>query len=347
MRGWQCARHRWLAVLAAAAIPIVLVSVVAAQNGEESDAESPWNYIPVHGETPDHSAMLTDPFTTAQEVTATCLICHPAVAASLLTTSHWTWISGTRIGPDGTELPYGKLNAINNFCISVVSNWGRCAECHISYGWDSADFDFTNSENIDCLVCHDTTGTYHKSKTDAGYPEADVDLLAVAQSVGRPGRQACGSCHFYGGGGDAVKHGDMSSTLADPSEDIDVHMGRFDLLCQDCHRTEDHQISGRLPMLSNDLGADVRCESCHGEAPHSIFRINAHCRSVACQSCHIPSFAPEVPTRLEWDWSTAGLTEAADEREWDRKKGSFVSGTDVVPEYRWWNGEMAVYLPGQ
>ena len=36
-----------------------------------------------------------------------------------------------------------------------------------------------------------------------------VDLRLAAVSVGRPTITNCGSCHFYGGGGNNVKHGDL------------------------------------------------------------------------------------------------------------------------------------------
>jgi mono/diheme cytochrome c family protein len=38
------------------------------------------------------------------------------------------------------------------------------------------------------------------------------DLTQIAQHVGKPGRANCGACHFSGGGGDAVKHGDLDSS---------------------------------------------------------------------------------------------------------------------------------------
>ena len=34
----------------------------------------------------------------------------------------------------------------------------------------SENFDATVEENVDCLVCHDTTGTYKKFPTAAGHP---------------------------------------------------------------------------------------------------------------------------------------------------------------------------------
>jgi hypothetical protein len=73
---------------------------------------------------------------------------------------------------------------INNFCINLNGNWPRCTSCHIGYGWKDANFDFKDPGKIDCLVCHDTTGTYKKIPTGAGFPKKDVDLLKVAQERG-------------------------------------------------------------------------------------------------------------------------------------------------------------------
>ncbi|PHQ95640.1 MAG: hypothetical protein COB39_12730 [Marinosulfonomonas sp.] len=43
-------------------------------------------------------------------------------------------------------------------------------------------------------------------KTITGAKAWAVDLKKAAQSVGMPGRENCGNCHFYGGGGDNMKH---------------------------------------------------------------------------------------------------------------------------------------------
>ena len=53
------------------------------------------------------------------------------------------------------------------------------------------------------------------------------------------------------------------------------------------------------------------CESCHGHAPHppglSGFKLNDHTDRVACETCHIPTFARGgVATKVSWDWRTAG-----------------------------------------
>ncbi len=34
-----------------------------------------------------------------------------------------------------------------------------------------------------------------------------------------------GTCLFFSGGGDGVKHGDMDSSLMKPNKELDVHMG--------------------------------------------------------------------------------------------------------------------------
>lgn len=120
---------------------------------------------------------------------------------------------------------------------------------------------------IDCLVCHDRTGTYKKTPTAAGMPDPDVDLVAVAKSVGRTSRKTCGDCHFNGGGGEAVKHADLSRQLLHPDRNCDVHMGGFDFQCSECHLTRNHKIAGRsssVPVVEGSMS----CTNCHSDTPH-------------------------------------------------------------------------------
>lgn len=65
----------------------------------------------------------------------------------------------------------------------------------------------------------------------------------MAQNVGPTSAETCGSCHFYGGGGDNVKHGDLSSALVDTALALDVHMAAdgADLGCTDCHVGSAHR----------------------------------------------------------------------------------------------------------
>lgn len=258
--------------------------------------------------------------------------------------------------------------------MNIQSNEARCTSCHAGYGWkDTATFDFSDPHKIDCLVCHEQTGTYKKFPAGAGYP-ADKetffpgdgetyyppDWKAVAQSVGRPTRANCGTCHFYGGGGDGVKHGDLDSSMFKPAKALDVHMGvdgqNFD--CVRCHTTAAHDIAGRIysnpaaterkSLLEDDQIPRIMCESCHSAAPHKAnAKANDHTDKVACQSCHIPEFARALPTKMSWDWSTAGRLKDGKpvkvkgplgKESYNGQKGDFVWAMNVAPEYFWFNG---------
>ena len=58
-------------------------------------------------------------------------------------------------------------------------------------------------------------------------------------SVRATTRENCGKCHFDGGGGNGVKHGDLDESLYFPQRTLDVHMGgKHNLQCSDCHVTQ-------------------------------------------------------------------------------------------------------------
>jgi len=299
-----------------------------------------------------HADMLQGPFKTGQEVTEACLQCHDQQAKDFMKTVHWTWQEKQTI-PGKGELSIGKINLLNNFCIALPANWPRCTSCHAGYGWKDAAFKFDDPQNVDCLVCHDTTGTYVKSPAGAGNPDPKVDLVKVAQNVGKPTRQNCGSCHFFGGGGDHVKHGDLDSSMLNPSREIDVHMAaaKPDMACQDCHKTKDHAIPGESLAVSLGQGMRVACTDCHGAAPHKIPTYNKHTARVACETCHIPAFAKGLPTKVWWDWSKAGEARPESKDRYGLEtymkiKGEFRWEKDIVPTYLWYNGEAARYLLG-
>jgi octaheme c-type cytochrome (tetrathionate reductase family) len=262
----------------------------------------------------------------------------------------------------------------------IKSNEARCTSCHAGYGWRDKSFDFDSERRVDCLVCHEQTGTYEKFPTGAGHPAKEPkrfggklyrppDWNKVAQSVARPDRENCGSCHFYGGGGDGVKHGDLDSSLLHPSPELDVHMtaqeGGPDFDCVRCHTTTKHHIDGRcykIPaarerksLLEDDKVSRITCVSCHTATPHEQgHKANDHTDRVACQSCHIPRYARKKPTKMFWDWSAAGrhaedgsvLVKKGDlgKPVYHTKKGRFRWAKDVVPNYFWFNGTMEYHL---
>lgn len=334
----------WLVgLISTLALIVVPLLIFIPRQGEAAD--SPGQHLPVRPPHTDHSALLPGPYSSGSEVTQTCLECHPLAADQVMGTTHWTWESEPyQFDRLDQQVTLGKATSLNNFCIGVQSNWPDCTSCHIGYGWADESFDFSEASNVDCLICHADSGTYAKSTS--GYPAEAVDLAVAAQSVGWPTSENCGGCHFNGGGGNAVKHGDMDQHLYFPTAELDVHMGGQGMVCTDCHQTDEHAISGR--MISINLGNEnqVSCIDCHSAEPHADQRLDAHTDSVACQTCHIPEFAVTDPTKVYWDWSTAGQDRIEDVHEFLRIKGSFIYEDHVQPEYYWFSGTRDRYLLG-
>lgn len=338
--------------------------------------------------TADHSKFdaLKKNFKSGPEVTKACLTCHTEAAKQVHSTKHWTW---EFLNP-ATKQRLGKKNVVNNFCTSVTSNQTFCSACHVGYGWKDDKFDFTSENNVDCVVCHDTTGKYKKLPGLSGHPNYKkmewpphsgrfreaTDLKTIAQSVGKTSRSTCGTCHFYGGGGDAVKHGDLDSSLKQPKKYLDVHMDAdgLDFSCGKCHISDSHEVSGSryAPTAVDENGVLVRgakgdrnpttCVACHGKAPHppgtdAVEKLNSHTDKIACQTCHIPAYARgKKATKMTWDWSTAGKLDEKGQRIrtrgsdgnviYDSKKGDFTFERYVIPEYVWFNGEVKFTLFG-
>lgn len=348
------------------------------------------------GSTADHTTMteLEGPFKSGEEVTQACLKCHANASKQVMETRHWTW---DYKNPD-TGQQLGKKTMLNGFCIGDKSNEAFCNACHIGYGWKDQNFDFGSEKNVDCLACHNS-GQYVKVPGLAGHPAYEpveyppksgkfvgpVDLARVAAHIGATRKENCGACHYYGGGGDGVKHGDLDSSLNNPPRSLDVHMSKDgeNFTCSTCHQAEGHKLAGSRisPTAADPHGPITRgkkdsgrnpstCQACHGDAPHrpvagkpDAIRVNnpemlnTHARKLACQTCHIPEFARGgVSTKMAWDWSSAGKMDAEgkpfqkkDEHGhviYDSKKGDFKLGQHVVPEYVWFNGKVTYTLLG-
>ncbi|HET9932223.1 MAG TPA: tetrathionate reductase family octaheme c-type cytochrome [Polyangiaceae bacterium] len=335
-------RHYALAFSGPFAVLAAIAGTVAAAHREERRDQAPG-----FRERPrahfDHTPVIPAHFASPQAVTRKCLECHPD-AAAVMKTSHWLWLGPeSKIAGREGKQRIGKKNVLNNFCISTRGNERACTKCHAGYGWEDASFDFSKTENVDCLVCHEHSGVYVKGT--AGLPTKDSDLAIAARSVGMPSRENCLGCHAYGGGGQAVKHGDLDSSLLHPFADQDVHLGKHRLDCIDCHRAPKHQLRGRAFSVSAEDSNGVRCNDCHANVRHRDTRIEAHLASLACQSCHVPNFARTVPTKATWDWSQAGDGQRRDDpHHYLKIKGEFTYEQDVVPEYRWFNLTVARYL---
>ncbi|MFO1281513.1 MAG: tetrathionate reductase family octaheme c-type cytochrome [Burkholderiales bacterium] len=379
----RIARAARVAVLAWSAGAIGAMAQMAPAAGTAAPAPAAQKVAAVSTSTADHTKFkeLQRDFKSGPEVTKACLACHTEAAKQVHKTKHWTW---DFLNPDNGQR-LGKKNVINNFCTAVPSNYTFCTACHIGYDWKDANYDFTAEEKVDCLVCHDRTGTYKKLPGLAGHPAYQemefppksgrkvkpADLSKIAQNIGRTSRATCGACHFFGGGGDGVKHGDLDSSMTNPPRYLDVHMDAkgLNFSCGTCHQTSGHEIPGSryTPTAFDTKGAQLRgkveprnaatCQSCHGQTPHtSEPKLNSHTDKVACQTCHIPQYARGgVSTKMSWDWSTAGrivdgkpvvLKDSAGRDSYDSKKGDFTYDSHVVPEYLWFNGKVTYTLLG-
>jgi octaheme c-type cytochrome (tetrathionate reductase family) len=297
------------------------------------------------------------------EGTESCLMCHQKEGQAALQMGHFKWENKTNqiVGLEGES--HGKQDLLNNFCIAIPSNEGRCTQCHAGIGYADDTFDFENPANVDCLVCHDQSGTYSKAPTTAGAPPPSVDLNVVAQSISlgaTPTRKNCIGCHAKAGGGDNVKHGDISMDLLATTREYDVHMGTdgANLQCVACHGANhdpddgdyNHGMAGMSTHSVNE-GEMKQCADCHGgqDAIHAdtpavaLFDKGWHER-LACQVCHIPAIARKTSTKVEWYWADAGqdktppIDPATGRPTYNKKKGTFVWKNNVRPVLRYSNG---------
>ena len=318
--------------------------------------------------TVDHSRIeaLKKDFRSGPEVTQACISCHTEAGDQFYQTIHWTW----KAYKDDKGHQFGKGgDSINNFCISADRMQDKgCLSCHPGWG--------KKTEAVNCLNCHgqkqinweesfEDLGAFAESDDPEEQEIADEirgNIQAAVQSVIRPERQNCGGCHFKGGGGDGVKHGDLDTSLTKPNKTLDVHMGTDgrNFKCTRCHSTTMHNIAGRVytrpaatdrkSLIEDDLATKITCESCHSSSPHkSESKANDHTDKVACQSCHIPMFARVNPTKMSWDWSQSGKTKdgkpytTEDEfgkHDYMTIKGQFKWAKNVKPEYFWYNGSI-------
>lgn len=297
---------------------------------------------------------LVGPFADGPAVTEVCISCHLEDAQHVMATPHYQW-KGPTPGLEGhtTGAEIGKKNLINNFCVSIPGNEARCSQCHAGYGYSAADFDFTDETKVDCLVCHaDPASGYKKAAKTAGNVEEGVDLLLAARSVGPSKVGNCGSCHFGAGGGDNVKKGDIGSALATATPAVDVHMGNG-MACSNCHADENHTILGQGVHLPTTMGR-LACEDCHTDTPHEMSILDEHALDIACQTCHVPAFSRQQPTKMWWDWSSAGnktrgtdgietttLEDGTVVQSYNYQKGDFVWEKNVKPKLAWYDGRVS------
>jgi len=311
---------------------------------------------------------------------STCIACHPAAATDMLGSLHMKWAGPT---PDVTNAGgkvLGKgIGGINTFCTYAMSSRSACFNCHVRADGNAPHAATAN--DVDCLMCH--SDTYQRKFTlDTANPitvtnvlgtaktyyaalqEADGDyvtvpdfalmpagttMVDVARNVQRPTKKSCLRCHAKAGGSDWAKRGDMGVNSAAPTVDQDFHMAATgaNLSCTSCHKATSHKIGGRGIDLRQTEGTKPACTNCHSTAPHVNATTNRHAAGrVACQVCHIRTFAKGGATEMSRDWSVPTWNAA-----FCNGQGGFIGEeikvANAKPEYVWFSGTSYVYNVGE
>lgn len=289
---------------------------------------------------------------------ATCLPCHANQAKAVHGSVHYQWNGAS---PDISNHPVsgGKnAGAINAYCINTLGNWNGCSACHVGRGAKpTAIADQAQLENIDCLLCHQEK--YKRVKVNGVFqPDTanmTVTMNQAVQTLHKPTRATCLQCHAKAGGGDAVKRGDIAlAHTATSDRNYDVHMATTgaNLTCQGCHVTSDHKIPGRGSDLRPSEGSlEVSCSTsqCHSNktatSGHATIGINKHLGRLACQTCHIKTYARNAADTVASEATETFRT--WQQNRFDAAKNQYhpaaTLANDLKPEYFFWNGTSWAY----
>ena len=284
----------------------------------------------------DHAALIGEAFTGP----AQCQTCHPGKIAEVQADTHYKFEStipeGYQYDHDGNPVTFtrsGKLWKLCGFPTAFpAANWlgklvdleetdyvdkpGGCGKCHVGIG--EKPFTMTGndepqaseSENVDCLICHAATYTRrHYIVKEGGEPVLNAlgspVVLTVpkndgvldwsvytdaAKTVGQTSSATCLRCHDAPGGGkmqlDDNNFGSFKRGEIYGPGDVHADVG---LTCSDCHYSSNHTYKR---ALNNDLTAHTNaldhemCLDCHGDEPHEDATYNSHTATISCTTCH-------------------------------------------------------------
>ena len=316
---------------------------------------------------------------------ATCIACHLTEAEQMFGSVHYQQTGPTPNVPNIDGNAGKSERAFNTYCGTPLSSrHSTCSACHVGNGRkQSSQMTPEQLANIDCLMCHqdqyrrvpagpfetipvlgqsgqpstiqapveDATGFDYKPDE----ANMTISILKAARSVHRPTRASCLRCHAGASGSDGGKRGDLSSVTANPPLSSDYHMSPQgeNLVCADCHSAGNHRVRGRgLDLRPNDVPDRFTCETCHGVHPHGDYnrfdgtRRDTHADRVSCQACHIPTFAKDISTEMERDWTSPYFSPAACSGQGGWKPEE-TRASNVIPSYRWFDGTSLVYALGQ
>jgi hypothetical protein len=297
-----------------------------------------------------------------------CLVCHDNGEAGghydeVFNSTHYQWVGMAQDMVNQPGSLQGKLtNAVNSYCINIEGNWPICGSCHAGRGIKPGEGD--TKANVDCLVCHNVDYALSRVRLTDGSmgPPAGTDqatLDGYVRNIAPPTRANCLKCHANAGGGDGVKRGDLSMALignADAYFDVHMNPAGPDLQCQDCHVFQNHLVIGKgsdlRPTDDPSRGSEIACTTCHTGFDSGNGHAGAGRRSepdrhvgrVACQSCHIPTYA-KVATEVHRDWRYHHDGTPADGFAAPGHP-EVVKASNLIPQLRFWNRASDNYLMG-
>jgi predicted CXXCH cytochrome family protein len=294
---------------------------------------------------------------------ASCQQCHKSKFTDMAGAAHYKWEGAyTQINNKAATTVGGKLNsAVNAYCINIMGNWNGCGACHVGLGAKPGTVADATA-NIDCFICHSDTYKRVRNAT-TGLFEPDlanmtVTMNQVVQGAQFPTRNACLKCHAKGGGGDALKRGDLAlinGTTNDRNYDVHMATTGANLACQRCHTMTNHHVAGRgSDLRPKDSTVAVNCSStkCHSSktsvtSSHTTYDTSHHVGRVACQACHIPVYGKKAADAVFN--STTGFGDQATEydRTWvtpewsvanNRWEPTVHKANNLKPVYAFFNG---------
>ena len=290
-------------------------------------------------------------FNTPRDVVIKCLECHRLIAGEVLQSTHWTWKRTRTV--NGKQIMYGKKDSLAGFAIDIASNPTRCLKCHISNEPGTDVFTTAEEADVDCLVCHDSTGRYAGWRRGKGLTQGDFEV--IARNVGKPTPKNCMTCHFADCGLTDSTHADENGHWRGNIFENDVHMApkANSLSCQGCHvQSGSHSFSRSMVNESNLTERGDGCSSCHTGSPHSLDTLNSHSAKISCRTCHIPTYANDAPAIISWNWLLSGKIDPAfqaisGQTSYLQDKNGFTTSRKIRPVYLWDDGSDAVYARGQ
>jgi Cytochrome c bacterial len=292
-----------------------------------------------------------------------CQKCHKSKFTDVAGAAHYKWEGAyTQISNKSTNTVGGKLNtAMNAYCINILGNWNGCGACHIGLGAKPAST-VTAINNIDCFICHSDSYKRVRNAT-TGLFEPDlanmtVTMTQVVQTSQMPSRNACLKCHAKGGGGDALKRGDLAlinGTTNDRNYDVHMATTGANLLCQQCHTFTNHHVAGRgSDLRPKDSTVAVTCSTskCHStktslSTGHTTYDTSHHVGRVACQACHIPVYGKKAADAVFNATTGFGDQKTETSRTWltpewsvanNRWEPTVVKANNLKPVYAFFDG---------